>query len=94
VEVQPVRADRGEQRRGYLERQAVGRMTTRVLHQRQDCNPDSIWCLSNCPRVVAPNAAELQSILSKARMDTLTYQGFTAQIILTGHTHNTTKDTK
>ena len=39
-------------------------------------------------------AADYQTILTKARMDTLTYQGFTAQIILTGHTHNTPKDTK
>jgi hypothetical protein len=39
-------------------------------------------------------AADYQTILSQARTDTLTYQGFTAQIILTGHTHNTPKDTK
>lgn len=39
-------------------------------------------------------AAELQAVLAQARLDTLTYQGFTAQIILTGHTHNTPKDSK
>ena len=40
----------------------------RILHQRENCDPNSIWCQSNCPRVVKAQAMTVYVIRYKGRV--------------------------